>query len=761
LNHQLIPELNFFLFVWYFAIGGIILVDYYTGQLSDVFRSDKQYAFLVGAGVSMDPPSNVPSAREMGRALLEYCAVKEEVENLLALKNLRFEMIVEQVNIIFDNKLKVLDYFDSVVNPNLIHLFLANIIVAGHNVITTNFDYCIEHALLTTVGDNKKDTITPIITKEDYNTHNNPQKYSKNRYILVKIHGSKKNILTGADTSGSLITTMSALGKEREKGETFAIEPFKKPTVLNLTQNRNLVVMGYSGSDDFDIGPVLREMPNLKSIIWIEHVSGNLDTKGVTRSDILLSEIEKKVKFPVILLRANTIELVKTILWKCLLPNIPVPIVEPLAISITPAFREYNQPLFKDNSDLGKHQLTSRLFYDLSQYDAVVRVSHMGLDLANKAQDLRVKSYFLSITGLIYQTGGKYDDALKNYTEAVRIAEQRGDLMDKGLFLSNIGNIYYLKSDYDAALKYYFEALKIADQTGDMNGKIRRLNNIGILYRDRGDFNAALKYYTESMRIAEQLGDLSAKAVDLSNIGGIYKTRGEYDAALNNFTEALRIAEQIGNMQNRAGILSNIASINTIKGDYDSALKNNTEALRIEEQLGNQLGKAIRLNNIGLIYYTKGEYDVALKNYTEALEVAEELGNFQNKAAYLNNIGQVYYSKKLYDTALKNFGEALRIEEQLGLLQNKSSYLTNMGSIYHAKGEYDVALKKFTEALEISKKLGAQPVVAGIYLWIAVIYAKKGKRKDALAYAEESLALYRKLKLSKGAKQAEDYIKTL
>ena len=64
---------------------------------------------------------------------------------------------------------------------------------------------------------------------------------------------------------------MSALGREREEGKTFAIEPFKKPALNNLVNKRTLIVMGYSGTDDFDIGPALHEIKNLKRLIWIDH----------------------------------------------------------------------------------------------------------------------------------------------------------------------------------------------------------------------------------------------------------------------------------------------------------------------------------------------------------------------------------------------------------------------------------------------------------------------------------------------------------
>ena len=137
-------------------------------------------------------------------------------------------------------------------------------------VITTNFDYLIEMALkkkldiFPTFHDYHKKVIL-IITKEDY------RKKVSFQFPIIKIHGSKWDTIKGQLTKDSLITTISALGREREKGETFAIEPYKKPLVNEVMNGRDLVIMGYSGSDDFDISPMLKELTTMKRIIWIEH----------------------------------------------------------------------------------------------------------------------------------------------------------------------------------------------------------------------------------------------------------------------------------------------------------------------------------------------------------------------------------------------------------------------------------------------------------------------------------------------------------
>jgi hypothetical protein len=240
--------------------------------LEVIFPPDGKFTFLVGAGISMEKPSALPSAVKMGEVLVKLCTPFEEVDNILQLDGLRYELIVEVIQKFFDPELNIMNYFEHFTTPNILHYFLAHTITHGQQVVTTNFDYLVEYALIEIHQENTN--IVPVITRQDFVENDNPQRLiADGKYLVYKLHGSKKNIITGEDTKDSLVTTLSALGREREAGETFAIESFKKPAVHRLLEGRILVVMGYSGSDDFDIGPTLKELHNLSHLVWINHSS--------------------------------------------------------------------------------------------------------------------------------------------------------------------------------------------------------------------------------------------------------------------------------------------------------------------------------------------------------------------------------------------------------------------------------------------------------------------------------------------------------
>ncbi len=624
------------------------MLEKFTGKIGDVFHLGGKYTFLVGAGISMDPPANLSSARELSKILIEQCAPADEVKNLLSLDTLRYEIVVEQVQKFFDKSLNFMDYFDHATEPNAIHLFLAGTIISGHYVITTNFDYMLEHALEKILPKRERESIIPVITKEDYSKFENPAKIVRDKkYPVYKIHGSKKNIITAENTVDSLVTTMTALGKDREKGETFAIEPYKKPAVSNLMKNRILVVMGYSGSDDFDIGPVLHEITDLGTLIWVEHstsaqteilkvsskkFSEIQDQDNLGKTERMLLEISEGGSFDVFMIKTNTAKFVSGIMCSSILPtNIDHSLLQPETETAvgTPEFKDWlmNTGIFKDITEYKRMQFAGELFDNLSRFNAAERCYMRGLNIVEKGDNDAARAYFLNNIGKVYSLRWDYDKAIEYYNKALKIDEQLGDLTGKARDLNNIGLIYYARDDYDKAIEYYNESLKIDEQLGDLKGKASCLLSIGFAYAAREDYDKAIEYYNESLKIDEQLGDLTGKAGCLSSIGTIYSFRGDYDKAIEYYNESLKIAEQLGDLRHKEAILINIGGfIYYARGDYDKALEYYKEALKIDEQLGDLPKKALSLWWIGIIYGKKKEKDLALEKLKQALKIYKQIG---------------------------------------------------------------------------------------------------------------------------------------
>ncbi|MBA7572298.1 Photosystem I assembly protein Ycf3 [subsurface metagenome] len=563
--------------------------------IRDLITPDSKLTFLVGAGCSIDPPSCLPAGPAMMNAIIDYTCAESEIEKVKKLDQLRFEALVEIIRDRLDPDLKIIDFYGLCDKPNIQHFFLAEMIKKGHFVMTTNFDFLIEQALLQ--SNVSKDDIEVVITKADFEKFNNPNElFEQGKKTVYKIHGSTKNIISGEKTKDSLVATIQAFGSNKEGENIFQIEPFKRLLFDNISNERSLVVIGYSGSDDFDVVPTLKVLENLKNVIWINHIQNDNDREQIYEIDKSTSQSLKKLE--------KKFKKVTQILFE---------------------IWQMNNAEHIYRMDVNTPRIISKLM-ETKPKISLDNFSINAMDWLKKNIILPSEMMKYYISHKIYWDLDIYDKAMTCSENSLRIVEELGDLSGKATALNNIGAIYRAQGNYPEALKWYEEALQIDEQLGNLSGKAIRLNNIGTIYRAQGNYPEALKRYEEALQIAEQLGDLSGKATVLNNIGVIHYAQGNYPEALKRYEEALQIAEQLGDLSGKAIRLNNIGEIYRAQGNYLEALKWYEEALKINEQLGDLSGKAIRLNNIGLIHYAQGNYPEALKKLEEALEIFTGLG---------------------------------------------------------------------------------------------------------------------------------------
>jgi len=437
-------------------------------NLKEFLRAAAPKTFLVGAGCSIDPPSCLPAGREMITAIIRYSCAKPEVKNLLELKELRFEQIVEIVRDNLDHELKIIDYYGLCDKPNLQHFFFAEMIRKGHFVMTTNFDFLIEFALLH--SGTRKDELTVVITKNDFERFSNPSKLFKQGVkALYKIHGSTKNVISGESTRDSLIATLQAFGSGKEGESVFQLEPFKRPLFENISKDHTLVIMGYSGSDDFDVIPTLKILKEVNQIIWLNYV------KEDGGKEVVIEIEDKEV--------------------------VPTTKIEQILVEIKRM--GYAKHVFKVDGN------TTRIIQSLMENTAKVSnepFSESAFEWLKK--EIPVANEFIQyqIPYQIYEDFAMINDAERCAKTILQLAETRGNNSWKSAALNNIGLLLKGKGDLDGALARYEAALAIDEQLGDLRGKATRLNNIGLLLYGKGDLDGALIKLEKALYILTEIG---------------------------------------------------------------------------------------------------------------------------------------------------------------------------------------------------------------------------------------------------------------
>lgn len=576
------------------------LITEYKDPINTLISPDERYVFLVGAGISIDPPTNLLPATQFINYLLELCAPEEEMHNLLSIESLRYEMIVEIIQRYIDYELEFMNYFELIDQPNINHLFIAQSIIEGHSVYTTNFDYLIEYALMYLLPEEKNKHITPVITKEDYIEFRNPiESHEKGHFPVYKLHGAKKNVIQKIKTTDSLITTMSAFGK----GEKFlSLESYKKESVVEISRDGTLIVMGYSGRDDFDIAPMLRQLHEVKRIIWVEHETNEqieiyefnpkrafVIPKGLPQTERLLAEISSNTDAEVFMVKTHTGNLIKSTLWPLLFANKKIPDLpsrESAEKDSEQSFKTYLDNKFTSIPTILKWKSTADIYLELGFIDDFLRCAKTGLERAREEDSKRMESEFLNLLGIYHYNQKEFDKSLQYYEAALKIDEESKNDPLKAVRLNNIGLVMLEKGELNKALDYFEQALEIAKMRGDYRGMASRTNNIGVVLFKQNNFEGALDKYNEALELDKRIGNLAGRSIRLKNIGDIYKTQNNYSEALTNYKNSYQIIQKLEDRVQLGKILIEIGKTYLELKDYGKAITNLKTAIVYLKEIG-------------------------------------------------------------------------------------------------------------------------------------------------------------------------------
>jgi hypothetical protein len=213
---------------------------------------------FAGAGISYEAPTNLPLAKGLTLSIISnLCkeAIASEATRVrleFCLEMMRPERVFSVLYEILGDEAFIPIRFFAGATPNRTHQALAELAryeaLAG--IITTNFDSAIEQAL----ADRDVPYRLFVLEKE----------FADNQETtplpVLKLHGSISEKPQG---NGELMVLMEHVGK--------ALPPAKTRTLERFLQTTDVVFVGYSGRDDFDIYPILYRTPTDSLLIWVSH----------------------------------------------------------------------------------------------------------------------------------------------------------------------------------------------------------------------------------------------------------------------------------------------------------------------------------------------------------------------------------------------------------------------------------------------------------------------------------------------------------
>jgi tetratricopeptide (TPR) repeat protein len=382
----------------------------------------------------------------------------------------------------------------------------------------------------------------------------------KNKIVnVVKIHGSIH------DKHNMAITIKNIAQKN--------VMDFRKSLFDRIIKNNNysnLVILGYSCSDVFDLNPFFENSRKKnKTIFFIEHFS--------KRNIHLVKDIsEKKEPNPFAnyngyLIKTDTDKFIRK-LWNTSV-NDKYSFLNPPIINWQSFIDEWIQKTISVHSDavlsylkgcffqkIDKYKLSNKYlrvslrnstikthpwlyknilrliginYRSLGKYQKSLSYLENSLDeCKNDKDDIGICEAKISI-GIVYEDMKDHNLAINSYLEAYNLSK---DYKTKGRCLGNIGIVYKNKCgsvNIKKAITYHRKALRYAIRAGDKQGEGRTLGNIGIAYSDLGKKSLAIKYYQRAYKIAYLLADIRHQGIWLANTGMDQKKHDKEKAVIN------------------------------------------------------------------------------------------------------------------------------------------------------------------------------------------------------------------------------------
>lgn len=572
-----------------------------------------KYTILAGAGISLDAPANFPVAIQIINSLIDVISPNDNIKALLKRENIRksnakfklsgdfirFEMLIDAVSLCDDN-LHILEAIQNYKNPNLNHYNLAMLAISGHYVFTPNFDDLIERAIYN-LGYNPQ----TICTEDDYNNFI----FNKRTTIPVfKLHGSYYKYIGDGNRKRIVKTTLQASLTSIMTGNVQMLLPDFKSRVMKKCINKtsSMIVVGYSGADDFDIVPSLHTM-NLKQVIWINHSNAvsfynaiKTDIVENTGRNILLRKQLKEHPESVKLYNTNT----KIFLSELgHIPEMP----KQRYIPVKTEFRDHIEIWGRGISQDDKYYIVGELLFRLSFLQE-------SYDL-NKKRSLN-SSYFVSsqlrcISCL---------DQMSYYTEALQELLKLKDILGiekHPKFLDILEKEAYLRyrlSSNNAISESLFEY--VIKQAKPYSAILQcATNNYALFLRDNFYNKKALAYYKQSMDIAIYRGDMKHWCWASYNVATILYDEGEFQKAEKLCIEGYKRADMLGDYR-QVGVFENLlANICFIKGEYDQSIQYCKQSIERDKVLGNENDSSVNELLLGQCFYEQGDFKIAHQHY--------------------------------------------------------------------------------------------------------------------------------------------------
>lgn len=538
--------------------------------------ASRKVVLFLGAGISADSPSNLPLSSEMRKHILEKLPGMNRLD-----RNILFKLLgrrIEGVVYPFEAFMQVLvqnsNFLDFLVRvfstgcPNKTHHLIAKLMKEGYvlRALTTNFDEKIEQALTDLGRAESKPKLSFTVFWNEGQFSRLDIDNLTTKPTIFKLHGSI------SDKSSMRITLEIVSGRNLRETRCRILEHFFQ------NKDCDILILGYSCSDEFDLNPFIRNLGSDNHIYIVEHS---------TQLSLCNAEIKPLkdpfTNFPGKAIKTNTDELIEYLYIKFFKDDYSDERKEERRVLWPSIIDNWSKNLTEDQ----KNWISGLMLVQIQEYKRAKGLFQKCLELYKKNGNSYGIASCKKQLALIHESLVNLDRAEILSRESLDFFRSMGSEKDTADLLFQLGRISQARIQPKTAAKLYRKSLEIYNRLGkrfEMAGLYHQLSTV------EEDSIEAERLCRKSLGIFDEFGNLPGLAVGFYQLGFVHIMRSELDKAETHTSHAMKIYGLLGNKEGVADSMFQIGTVKLMRGDLTEAETGTKRALKVYREIDKKSG---------------------------------------------------------------------------------------------------------------------------------------------------------------------------
>jgi tetratricopeptide (TPR) repeat protein len=339
-------------------------------------------------------------------------------------------------------------------------------------------------------------------------------------------------------------------------------------------------------------------------------------------------------------------------------------------------------------------------------FDRALDCSRQAIEVAEQANAKPVVAGGHFITGFVYATTGRLDEAKRKFDESLRVSAPIGDVLHQSLALQFAGHLRNWEGDYAEALRLESEGLRIVREHNLLVPLLFGLFFLGIAKTGRGDHDGALTTLEEGLVLSEKVGDEVMRLRFLNCLGWLHIECGDVDTAFTLNRDGAEGARKRGDPETTANAEINLGDICLAKGDLTLAQEFLEGVHRLVKDPATSEWMKWRYSthlfaSLGDLWLARGDHTKAREFADQCLELATRTNSRKNLVKGWRLRGEIALVRRQWDEAEPALREALTFAQAIGNPTQLWKTYAALGRLYAETKKPDVARQTYQAARQV------------------------------------------------------------